>query len=76
MEGAADSAAERSVRVEGELDARFLLLCCPGLEQARQALQVRALSRAGPHPARGELSGRPSPCSIPAIAASPGATSR
>ena len=43
-EGAAGSMAERSVRAEGELDARFLLLCCPGLEQARQVLQVGAFS--------------------------------
>lgn len=32
-------AAERSAALEGELDVRFLLLCCPGLEAARQALQ-------------------------------------
>ncbi len=32
-------AAERSATLEGELDVRFLLLCCPGLEAARQALQ-------------------------------------
>ena len=39
-------AAERGVVLEGELDARFLQLCCPGLEAARQALQrVRCLSQ-------------------------------
>jgi len=42
----ASDALERSLRLEGELDVRFLLLCTPQLEQARQALLVRAQ----PHP--------------------------
>lgn len=42
----AGDALERSLRVEGELDARFLLLCTPQLEHARQALPVHAQ----PHP--------------------------
>lgn len=33
---------ERSTAVEGELDARYLLLCTPGLEAARQGLQVQS----------------------------------
>ena len=36
---AADEAAQRSTAIEGELDARFVQLCCP---QLGQALQVHA----------------------------------
>lgn len=36
-------ALESSLAIENELDARFLLLCTPQLEQARHALQACAL---------------------------------
>ena len=36
---AAEEAAQRSTAIEGELDARFVQLCCP---QLGQALQVHA----------------------------------
>ena len=41
---AADEAAQRSTAVEGELDARFVQLCCP---QLGQALQVHADAELG-----------------------------
>ncbi len=33
---------EASLRLDGELDARFLMLCTPQLEQAHRALQARS----------------------------------
>ena len=33
---------EASLHLDGELDARFLMLCTPQLQQAHRALQARA----------------------------------